>query len=122
METGAFLGGLDVPMIDQLNLVHTSTYDVHAKASTVHTVTSTYQYMHVMEYLALVCSRTRLKKCRRLASSAGNEETGQPTGAKNCRRGVFSMPNAKPAPIPCQQPQPLPVRTPHYLLPIALSL
>jgi hypothetical protein len=48
METGAFLGGLDGP-IDQLDLVHTSTYQVHARVNTRHT--STYQYMHVMEYL-----------------------------------------------------------------------
>ncbi len=48
METGAFLGCLDGP-IDQLNLVHTSTYQVQTKVSTVHT--STYQYMHVMGYL-----------------------------------------------------------------------
>ncbi len=48
METGAFPGCLD-GLIDQLNLVHTSTYQVHTKVSTVQT--STYQYMHVMEYL-----------------------------------------------------------------------
>ncbi len=48
METGAFLGGLDGP-IDQLDLVHTSTNQVHTRVNTVHT--STYQYMHVMEYL-----------------------------------------------------------------------
>ncbi len=44
-------------------------------------------------------SRTRLKKCRRLAASARKEETGHPTGAENCKRGILSMPNAKPAPI-----------------------
>ncbi len=44
-------------------------------------------------------SRTRLKKCRRLVASARKEETGPPTGAENCKRGILSLPNAKPAPI-----------------------
>ncbi len=46
MEMEAFLGCLDGP-IDQLNLVHTSTYLVHTEISTVHT--SAYQYMPVMD-------------------------------------------------------------------------
>jgi hypothetical protein len=45
------------------------------------------------------CSRTRLTKSRRLASSARKEETGPPAGAENCRRGILSVPTAKPAPI-----------------------
>jgi hypothetical protein len=44
----SILGCLDGP-IDQLYLVHTSIYQKHTKVSTVHT--STYQYMHVLEYL-----------------------------------------------------------------------
>jgi hypothetical protein len=44
-------------------------------------------------------SRNRLKKSRRLAASARKEETGPPTGAENCKRGILSLPNAKPAPI-----------------------
>ena len=36
METGAFLGCLDGP-IDELNLVHSSTYQVHTNVRAVHT-------------------------------------------------------------------------------------
>ena len=36
MERGAFIGCLDGP-IDELNLVHSSTYQVHTNVSVVHT-------------------------------------------------------------------------------------
>jgi hypothetical protein len=51
-------------------------------------------------------ARTRLKNCRRLAASARIEETGPPTGAKNCRRGFLSVPSAKPRVHSHQYPPP----------------
>ncbi len=60
-------------------------------------------FPHFMKINRSYCSgnrsRTRLKKCRRLGASARKEKNSPPIGAENCKRGILSLPNAKPAPI-----------------------